>query len=227
MEHGIRIAPSLMCMDLMRIADGIAALDGFADEYHADILDWHYCRNMSLAPCFVEGVRTLTDKPIECHLYVDNIEADLVELCIKSGASTITMPPEIIADRMEELHRLCAEAHVGFGLFLNPGTTVAEVEPYAELLDRLLVMTVPPGFPGQAFVESTLHTIEDAAALRAERGLHYDIEVDGCCNEAWYRRLRDAGADTFVIGGSGLFGKDPDTAHAIAICRENLAHELA
>ena len=70
----VRISPSLMCCDLMRIGDEVRALGAIADEYHFDILDWHYCKNLSLAPCFIAGVRPLTDKPLEAHLYVDNVD---------------------------------------------------------------------------------------------------------------------------------------------------------
>ena len=219
----IRRAPSLMCMDLMRIADGIAALDDFADEYHVDIIDWHYCKNMSLAPCFIEGVRGLTTRPIEAHLYVDNIDDELVRLCIASGSTVVTMPPEVIERRAFRFAALLKEASVGFGVFLNPATPLAVVEPYADALDRLLVMTVDPGFAGQELVPSTLDKIRAAAELRAARGLSFDIEVDGCCNERFYARLREAGADTFVLGGSGLFGKDADVRRAAAVAERELA----
>ncbi|RVU98143.1 allulose-6-phosphate 3-epimerase [Coriobacteriales bacterium OH1046] len=223
----VRVSPSLMCVDLMHIANEIAALEPFADEYHADILDWHYCKNMSWTPCFVKGVRDLTDKPIECHLYVDNIELDLVGLCMDSGATMVTMPPEVIERQVWRLKRAMDAHNVGFGVFLNPATRLDVVEPYAEVLDRLLIMAVDPGFAGQDFVEPVLAKIEAAARLRDRLGLSFDIEVDGSCNERWYRALRDAGADTFVIGTSGLFSKDAETANAIAICRENLLHELS
>ena len=212
-----------MCMDLMRIADGIAALDGFADEYHVDIIDWHYCKNMSLAPCFIEGMRGLTARPIEAHLYVDNINEELVELCIASGSTVVTMPPEVIERSVFRFAATLKAAGVGFGVFLNPATPLAVVEPYADALDRLLVMTVDPGFAGQELVPSTLDKIRAAAELRAARGLSFDIEVDGCCNARFYARLREAGADTFVLGGSGLFGKDANVRRAVVVAERELA----
>lgn len=223
----VRVSPSLMCMDLMHIADEIGKLESIADEYHADIIDWHYCRNMSLAPCFIEGIRGLTTKPIEAHLYVDNIEDDLVSLCIDSGATVITMPPEVIERQVFRLKRLTEQRGVGFGVFINPAVRLEVVEPYIDQLDRLLILTVDPGFAGQPFVDASLKKIEEAAKRRDQLGLSYDIEVDGCCNERYYRQLRDAGADTFVLGGSGLFKKDPDTERAIEIARQNLERELS
>jgi D-allulose-6-phosphate 3-epimerase len=214
-------------MDLMHIADQVEHLNKFADEYHADILDWHYCKNMSLAPCFVEGIAKLTNKPIETHLYVDNIDLDLVRLCMDSGASVISMPPEVISRQVYTLKRAMEQRGVGFGVFINPSVGLECVTPYIDIVDRLLIMTVDPGFAGQPFVEPVLGKIAEAAQLRDSLGLSFDIEVDGCCNETWYRRLRDAGADTFVLGGSGLFGKSPDIDEAIGIARNNLARELS
>ena len=223
----VRISPSLMCCDLMRIGEEVRTLEAIANEYHVDILDWHYCKNLSLAPCFITGIRAITDKPIEAHLYVDNVACDLVELCIESGASMVTVDPAVIGSQTAAAQRLCAENGVGFGLFLNPSTPLSAIEPLADLADRLLMLTVEPGFPGQAFQEHVLGKIEAAAALRERRGLSYDIEADGCCNAAWYRKLMDAGADTFVLGGSGLFSKSASTADAVRICRDELERALA
>ena len=223
----VRLSPSLMCCNLMSIGDEIRALEPFADEYHVDILDWHYCKNMSLAPCFIEGMRGITDKPIEAHLYVDNVECDLIELCLRSGANMVTVDPYVIGDKAAAAKELCARSGAGFGLFLNPATPLSAVEPIIELADRLLMLTVEPGFPGQDFQEHVLGKIEAAAQLRDRLGLAFSIEADGCCNERWYRALRDAGVDTFVLGGSGLFGKAATTAEAIPLCMDALASALA
>ncbi len=85
-----------MCMDLLNIEKEIKILDEKADYYHVDILDWHYCKNMTLAPCFMEAISKISKVPQDVHLYVDNIESDLIELCINSGAEIITMPPEVV-----------------------------------------------------------------------------------------------------------------------------------
>ena len=223
----VRISPSLMCCDLMRIGDEVRALGAIADEYHFDILDWHYCKNLSLAPCFIAGVRLLTDKPLEAHLYVDNVDDALVGLCLDSGATMVTVDPQVAGEDAWRFAEMCHDRGAGFGLFLNPATPLADAEPLLEVVDRLLMLTVEPGFPGQEFQCPVLGKIEAAARLRYRLGLAFDIEADGCCNERWYRALRDAGVGTFVLGGSGLFGKDADTARAIEVCRENLERELA
>ena len=80
-----------MCMDLLNIEKEIKILDEKADYYHVDILDWHYCKNMSLAPCFMEAISKISKVPQDVHLYVDNIESDLIELCINSGAEILSL----------------------------------------------------------------------------------------------------------------------------------------
>ena len=222
----VRISPSLMCCDLMRIGDEVRALESIADEFHFDILDWHYCKNLSLAPCFIAGVREITDKPLEAHLYVDNVDDDLVELCIESGASIVTVDPLVAGKDAWGFAQTCHAHGLRFGVFLNPAMPLCIAEASIEVTDRLLMLTVEPGFPGQDFQEPVLDKIEEAAKLRDRLGLSFDIEADGCCNERWYRRLRDAGADTLVLGGSGLFSKARDTARAVEVCRQLLEREL-
>ena len=221
-----RISPSLMCCDLMRIGDELRELEPIADEYHVDILDWHYCKNLSPAPCFVKGVRGITEKPIETHLYVDNVERDLLELCIESGATVVTTDPAVIGRQAWMIKRLCEESGVGFGLFLNPATPLSTIEPIVEAVDRLLLLTVDAGFAGQPFVEPVLAKIEEAARMRDRLGLSFDIEADGCCNERWWCALRDAGTDTFVLGGSRLFSKGATTREAVATCKAELERVL-
>ena len=89
----VKLSPSLMCIDLLNIENEIKILNMKANEYHVDIIDWHYCKNMSLAPCFMEQISKITDIPMDAHLYVDNIDMDLIELCCQSGAKILTMPP--------------------------------------------------------------------------------------------------------------------------------------
>ena len=219
----VKVAPSLMCMDLLNIEKEIKMLEDRSDYFHVDILDWHYCKNMSLAPCFMEQIRKITDVPMDAHLYVDNIEEDLVQLCIDSGAEIIEMPPEIIERQVYRLASLIHSQGKKFGVFINPAVSLDVIRPYAHLLDRLLIMTVDPGFAGQPFVEYSLKKIRQACEWRKAEGYTYEIACDGCCNEAWYGALYSAGCDVFIVGNSGLFNKDrKDTAHALTVCLDNI-----
>ena len=191
----VKLSPSLMCIDLLNIENEIKILNMKANEYHVDIIDWHYCKNMSLAPCFMEQISKITDIPMDAHLYVDNIDMDLIELCCQSGAKILTMPPEIIEKQVYRMKRYLDSQNVQFGVFINPAVSLEIIKPYAHIIDR------------------------------EENHYHYSIAVDGCCNENYYKQLYEAGVDVFIVGTSGLFGKNTDTKKALDIAVSNI--ELA
>ena len=214
-----------MCMDLLNIQREIEILDTRSDYYHIDIIDWHYCKNMSLAPCFVEAISRISNVPQEVHLYVDNIDSDLIRLCIDSGAEIITMPPEIVERQTLRLIRQIKSHGKKVGFFINPSARLDILEPYIEYVDRLLIMTVDPGFAGQAFVPQSLDKIRQASRWKKEFGYTYEIACDGCCNEKYYKELYQAGCEVFIVGTSGLFGKSPDTKEALDIAIDLIEQE--
>lgn len=209
-----------MCMDLLNIQKEIEILDTKADYYHVDIIDWHYCKNMSLAPCFMEAIAKISSVPQEAHLYVDNIDPELVQLCIDSGAEIITMPPEIVERQTMRLIRQIKSQHKKVGFFINPSTRLDVLEPYIEYIDRILIMTVDPGFAGQPFIPQSLDKIRLAKEWKETRGYTYEIACDGCCNENYYSDLYAAGCEVFIVGTSGLFGKSKDTAEALCLAEQ-------
>lgn len=218
----VKFSPSLMCMDLLNIERGIRVLDADSDYYHVDVIDWHYCKNMSLAPCFAEAIHRISDTPLDMHLYVDNIESDLIQLCIESGAEIITMPPEVVQRQVFRLIRQIKQAGKKVGFFLNPSAQLDLLHPYIDQIDRLLIMTVDPGFAGQPFIESSLEKIREAKESKQANGYTYEIAVDGCCNERYYHDLYKAGAEVFIVGTSGLFGKDSDLKKALEIAKQQI-----
>lgn len=214
-----------MCLDLLNIQKEIEILDTASDYYHVDIIDWHYCKNMSLAPCFVEAISKISKVPQEVHLYVDNIDSDLVQLCIDSGAEIITMPPEIVERQTIRLIRQIKSQGKKVGFFINPSAKLDILEPYIHYIDRLLIMTVDPGFAGQAFIPESLDKIRHASVLKQKYGYTYEIACDGCCNEKHYKELYQAGCEVFIIGTSGLFGKSSDTKKALDIAIQLIEKE--
>lgn len=219
----MKISPSLMCMDFLHIEQEINKLSKYADELHVDILDWHYCKNLCLSPTIMKSISTITSVPMEAHLYMDMIELDLIELLVESGAKIITMPPEIISRNMFQLKQYFDKHHIQFGVFLNPSIPIESILPYGHILDRLIIMSVDPGFAGQSFIETTYKRVSLAKQLRQQYNWHYEIEMDGCCNEKYFKKLYESGADIFVLGGSGLFSKSRDTEEAIKIACRNVA----
>ncbi len=218
----VKLSPSLMCMDLLNIEKEVRILAPQSDYFHIDILDWHYARNMSLAPCFMEVIKNITDVPMEAHLYIDNVDTELVQLCIDSGAEYIILPPEVVNRQVMRLIQLIHNSSKKVGFFINPGTRLDIIEPYIEYIDRVIINTVDPGFAAQPFAPNALRKIEEARQWRATGGYHYDVACDGCCNEKYYAALYNAGAEEFIVGSTGLFGKDLDTAKALAICVEQI-----
>jgi len=210
-----KVAPSLMNMGLLHVASDIRTLDAGADYYHVDIFDWHYVKNMCLTPHFISEMSRVTSKPIEAHLYFDNIDESLVDYCISCGAGIITMPSDVVG---RSIHRLCDSIHKRgalAGVFLNPYQNVDEIKTYAAELDSLIILSVDPGFSGQDFLESTYERIRDVVDLRRSVSGSFRISVDGGCNPSNFEKLIAAGCDSLILG-RGLFDNGPDVEQALA-----------
>ncbi|MBU2652746.1 MAG: ribulose-phosphate 3-epimerase [Bacteroidetes bacterium] len=195
------IAPSVLAADFSRLGDEIAdTVKAGADQLHLDIMDGHFVPNISYGPSVVKTVNSLTDLPLDVHLMLTNPE-DFFEAFIKAGADAITFHIEVHPNpvsHLDKLHEMGVEA----GLSLNPDKAVDLVLPYLEKCDRLLVMSVFPGFGGQKFIESTLTTIEKARTFIDRHGLKTVIAVDGGVDGTNATRVVVAGADILVMGSA-------------------------
>jgi len=170
-------------MDLLKFKEQIEFIDQHADYFHIDIMDGHFVPNLTLSPFFVGQVKKLATKPLDCHLMVTRPQ-DYISQLAQAGADFITLHPETI---------------------LNPETPVEAMKYYIHKADKITVMTVDPGFAGQPFIPEMLEKIAELKAWREREGLSYEIEIDGSCNQATYKKLMAAGADVFIVGTSGLF----------------------
>ncbi|MEE8723758.1 MAG: ribulose phosphate epimerase [Atopobiaceae bacterium] len=209
-----KIAPSLMNMGLLHVAEDLHTLDPYADYYHVDIIDGHYVRNMCLTPHFIAQIKQATDVPIEAHLYVEGVDELLVRACLDSGAAIVTVPSD---DAGRSIHRLCDFVHgrgAKIGVFVNPYQSVEEIRPYAEELDNLIILSVDPGFTGQSFIPSTMQRITQAADLRTELSAHFSIAIDGGCNASNFEKLITAGCDVLNLG-RGLFDNGATLREAV------------
>lgn len=207
------ISPSLMCMDLLNVQKSIACLDRRTDMYHIDIMDGHYCKNITLSPSFANAVASIAEKPIDVHLMVEKPGEILPLLklrpgdCISVHAETINVDAFRVLNTIHEMGQKA-------GVVLNPATSLTEIDQYADRVDMLTIMTVDVGFAGQKFIREMLEKIRRAVQLRAARDYHYTIQIDGSCNAGTYRELYEAGAEIFVVGNSGLFSLDEDLDRA-------------
>ncbi len=204
MSEPINISPSLMTMDLDQFKEQITFLNDHVDSFHIDIMDGHFVPNLSLSPWFVEQTRKLTNKEMSVHLMVTD-PSFWVQQLIDIKCEVICMPAENINGIAFRLIDQIHAAGLKAGVVLNPETPVREIMPYIDILDKVTIMTVDPGFAGQRFLAPMLDKITELNQLREEHGYSYLIEMDGSINKEHWKMIHDVKPDIYVIGRSGLF----------------------
>jgi len=200
--HGPAVLPSLLLCDFGNLQQEIGRLESAgARALHLDVMDGHFVPNFTYGLTIVEAARRLTELPLDAHLMVSE-PGKFIERFVEAGASHLTIHIEAAPQPRQLLRRIRA-AGATAGLALNPGTPLAAIEPFLDDCDLLLVMSVEPGFGGQAFQPVALEKLRTLAG-RAKRPL---LEVDGGVNEATIAACAEAGAELFVVG-SAIFHHD-------------------
>lgn len=200
----VRINPSILSADFAKIEEELARIDN-ADFVHVDVMDNHFVPNLTFGPQMVERIKATSPIPLDVHLMIadqDRWAAGYAE----QGAESVTLHVEATTDPVRIAQRIRAIG-ARVGLALKPATPFSDVSDIAHHFDQILIMTVEPGFGGQAFMESQLHKVREVAAFRAATGCELWIQVDGGVTEQTIDSAAEAGADTFVAG-SAVYGSD-------------------
>ncbi|MDQ3782866.1 MAG: ribulose-phosphate 3-epimerase [Actinomycetota bacterium] len=211
-----RIAPSILAADFARLGEEIATVAPHVDMLHIDVMDGHFVPNVSLGLPVIRSIRPLTELLFDCHLMMTNADGYFDPLR-EVGADLVTIHIEAYPDPTRAAAR-ARELGLGFGLVLNPPTPIAAVEPFLDLCDLVLVMSVHPGFGGQAFIPETLAKVRSLRETLDRRSLAVDIQIDGGIDPDTIGAAREAGADVFVAG-SAIFGAADPVAAVEALRR--------
>ena len=201
--RALKISASILGADFANLGEAVRAAEkAGCDEIHFDVMDGRFVPNISVGLPVLEAVRRVTALPIDVHMMVEE-PARFAEAFAQAGGTMFTVHVEACADVRGTLEA-ARRAGMKTGASIKPATPVSAVEPLLAELDRVLVMSVEPGFGGQAFLPGSLPKIERLRRIASERGLLFEVAVDGGIKVDTAARAVQAGADT-LISGTGIF----------------------
>ena len=210
------IAPSILSADFARLGEEVKAVEAAGAGFiHFDVMDNHYVPNLTVGPLVCKAIRPHVEIPIDVHLMVSPVDALITDFA-KAGASYITFHPEASQHIYRSLQLIHDQGCKG-GLVFNPGTSLDHLDWVMDKIDMILLMSVNPGFGGQAFIPSTLEKIKAVRARidvhLAQGGQPIRLEVDGGIKVENIAAAAAAGADTFVAGSAIFSSPDGDGRH--------------
>jgi ribulose-phosphate 3-epimerase len=220
MQKQIKIAPSILSADFSRLGEQIAEVSkAGADYIHVDVMDGHFVPNITIGSPVVASLRSKTNLPLDVHLMIEQPEKHISQFA-EAGANIITVHVEV----SQHLHRLIEtikNSGVKAGVALNPATPINVVDEVLPILDLVLIMTVNPGFGGQAFIDGMLNKIARMRKKLDDSGAEVELEVDGGINNDIAVNVAQAGAEV-LVAGSAIFNSQQNPGEALRKMRITL-----
>ena len=211
MDGKILIAPSILSADFMRLGEDIRVIEaGGADLIHVDVMDGHFVPNLTIGPPVVRAIKRIATRPLDVHLMIDNADAT-VDQYLEAGADMITVHVEASPHLHRTLSRI-REAGASPGVAVNPGTPVDTLVEVLEMVDLILIMSVNPGFGGQAFIPRSVDKIAEITWMCEQLGVTPLIQVDGGINAETAAMVAAAGARCLVAGNAVYGAENPALA---------------
>lgn len=197
----LKIAPSLLAADFTDLRGEIRKVEeAGCDMLHIDVMDGHFVPNLTVGPFIVEAIRKVTGLFLDAHLMIEHPEK-YVPSFIKAGADGVTVHAEACPGRLTEVLELIRSSGARTGVSLKPATPLDPIREHLSGIDMVLLMTVNPGFGGQAFMPEVMRKVRDLRAIYAG-----DIQVDGGINKTTCRQAVEAGANV-LVAGTAIFGQ--------------------
>ena len=223
MSNAIKIAPSVIAADFGNLKEELRRVEeAGADILHVDIMDGHFVPNITFGPDIVKKIKSLTSLPLDVHLMITYPRKFVVKF-VEAGATNLTFHVESEGPSSTTISEI-ATFDCRVGISVKPKTPLSAVRDHLSQIDRLLIMTVEPGFGGQKFMPDMMPKVQQAVQWRAEGKYDYDIEVDGGLDPRTMVPAVQAGAEV-IVAGTAVFGQ-PDLKEAIAEMRAAATYAL-